>query len=114
MADLGSVGNTYQITKQFNVVVYTNPRYGRGQVAILGRTKYTLSGNVKDDTAANCARRLVAYRRNNGEFVGYTVSDASTGNWSIGTPYNEEHDVICLDDAAGTTYNDLVLRATPA
>lgn len=114
MADLGAIGDTYQIAKNTNMVVYANPRVGRGGTPPYQRSKYTLSGNVKDDTNANTSRRIVAYRRSNGEFVGYAVSNASTGNWSISTPYNEEHDVVCLDDVAGTVYDDLILRATPA
>lgn len=113
MADLGAIGDTFQITKTTNMVVYANPRSGRGGTPPYQRTQYTLSGNVKNDANANASRRVAAYRRSNGEFVGYAVSDPSTGNWSIGTPYNEEHDIVCLDDTAGTTYNDLIHRATP-
>lgn len=113
MADLGAIGDTFQIAKNTNMVAYANPRSGRGGTPPYQRSKYTLSGNVKDDANANTSRRVVAYLRSNGEFVGHATSDPTTGNWSIGTPYNEEHDVLCLDDAAGATYNDLIHRATP-
>lgn len=40
--------------------------------------------------------------------------DADLGDYKFLTPYTGECDVVCLDDAAGTTFNDLILRATPA
>lgn len=35
------------------------------------------------------------------------------GSYSIDTPYSGEVQVVCLDDAAGTVYNDQILRTTP-
>lgn len=36
------------------------------------------------------------------------------GSYSISTSYTGEVQVVCLDDAVGTTYNDLIARTTPA
>jgi hypothetical protein len=75
----------------------------------------TLSGSVKDDTNANAERTVVAFPRlTPTKQVQSVVSNASTGLWSIDVP-DTEHAVICLDDAAGTQYNDLAYgRVTPA
>lgn len=35
------------------------------------------------------------------------------GEYALDVAYSDECNVICLDDAAGTTYNDLILRTTP-
>lgn len=75
---------------------------GRGQV----------SGTVKS-VGVGVARTVRAYRRDTGALVANTASDAG-GNYSFYTPTLDEVSVICLDDAAGTVENDLVLRAIPA
>lgn len=36
-----------------------------------------------------------------------------TGTYSLATAYTGEVQVVCLDDAAGTVYNDQILRTTP-
>ena len=51
----------------------------------------TISGTVHDDTGAPAA-----------------------GSYSISTSYAGECNVLFLDDSAGTTYNDIVARATPS
>lgn len=47
----------------------------------------------------------------------YTNAPAAAtplGSYSISTSYTGEVQVVCLDDAAGTTYNDLIVRTTSA
>lgn len=66
-----------------------------------------ITGNVKNDANANVARTVRAYRRDTGVLSGSTVSDGTTGNFSIITDYAGEHTVIALDDDAGTAYNVL-------
>lgn len=36
------------------------------------------------------------------------------GSYSLQLPYGGEVQIVCLDDSAGTTYNDLIIRTTPA
>lgn len=76
-----------------------------------GKLIKTLSGTVKDNTNANAIRTVRAYPR----LVGsprFETTSASDGTWSLSVP-DTECNVICLDDSAGTTYNDLIARATP-
>ena len=44
-----------------------------------------------------------------------TATDLTTalGSYSISTSHVGEVQVVCLDDSAGTTYNDLIARTTP-
>lgn len=42
------------------------------------------------------------------------IDPGPVGTYSIATSHTGEVQVVCLDDAAGTTYNDLILRVTPA
>lgn len=54
------------------------------------------------------------YRRDTGALLGTTTSNATTGAYSFPTAFDGEVQVVCLDDAAGTTHNDLIARTTPA
>lgn len=67
-----------------------------------------LSGTVKDGTNTPCARTVRAYDRVTGLLSGSTVSDASTGVFTVTTQTVNPHTVIVLDDDAGTAYNALV------
>lgn len=58
----------------------------------------SLSGGVLDSAASAAARQIFAHRRSSGALIGATVSDASTGVFSIDTPYMDAHYVVCLDD----------------
>lgn len=69
-----------------------------------------VSGIVYDDTGAGAIRTVRVYRRDTGVLVG-TQTSASDGTFScpadfdlISTPLQ----VVALDDAAGTAYNDLI------
>lgn len=73
-----------------------------------------VAGVVKDDTAAPAARTVRAYRRDTGALVGSVVSNGSTGAYTINCPTLDECSVVCLDDSAGTTHNDLIARAVPS
>lgn len=72
------------------------------------------SGVVRDASGAYASRTVRAMRRDTGMIVCETVSDPATGAWEIQSPYAVEHDVLCLDDAAGVTEFDLVQRVIPA
>lgn len=73
-----------------------------------------IAGTVLDDAGDPVARVVRAYRRDTGALVGNTTSDAGDGSYSIDSTTAAECSVLCLDDAAGDDYNDLVLRVTPA
>lgn len=74
----------------------------------------TVSGTVYDSTSTPVARTVRAIRRSTGELLAETVSDASTGAYSLRVPDTSEVQVLCLDDSAGALENDLVLRTFPA
>lgn len=73
-----------------------------------------VSGVVTDAAGAPVQRTLRFYRRDTGALLAVQTSNPTTGAYSYSGSYTGELQVICLDDAAGTTYNDLILRATPA
>lgn len=130
------VANTKALNPTYLYVGVDNPTNGDGayngyidEVRVTKAARYTanfapptaafvdglgaVSGTVKDSSNAGAVRTLRAYRRDTGALVGSTTSDAA-GNYTIYTPTLDEVSVICLDDAAGTTENDLVMRAVPA
>lgn len=74
----------------------------------------SISGKIRDDTGAPCSRIVRAYRRDTGALVGSTTSDATTGAYTLTVTAATEVTVVVLDDAAGSTYNDMALRAVPA
>ena len=73
----------------------------------------SVEGVVTDDTGAACARTVRAYDRATGALLGSTTSDPATGAYTLPTRADTECSVVCLDDSAGATYNDLIVRATP-
>ncbi len=73
-----------------------------------------VSGTVRDDTGALCARTVRIYRRDTGALIGSTTSDASLGTYTINCPTLDEVQRIVLDDSGGTLYNDIIDRVIPA
>ena len=72
------------------------------------------SGTVTDDAEANCARDVMLFNRSTGELLSKTTSNASTGAYELcGKSSVSSYFSVCLDDAAGTVYNDKILRVTP-
>lgn len=57
-------------------------------------------------------RTIRAYRRDTGAYVSEAVSNPTTGVYTISVYAGVEHNLVCLDDAAGTTQNDLIKRKT--
>lgn len=72
-----------------------------------------VSGVVRDDTGALCARTVRLLHRATGELIGSTTSDALTGAYTLGAPSLDEVQRIVLDDAAGALYNDIIDRVIP-
>ena len=75
---------------------------------------YAVSGVVMEGGAPVSGRKVRAYRRDTGAMLGETTSAATTGAYSLTLSYGGEVQVVCLDDDAGTTFNDLIARTTPA
>lgn len=67
----------------------------------------TISGTVKDDTNTLATRTIAYFPRISPSVCWSTTSTG--GSFSAYAP-DVECSVVCLDDAAGTTYNDLVSR----
>lgn len=82
------------------------------QIREFAVVSYTVSGMVQQEGGA-ASRTVRLYRRDTGALLGSTTSNATTGAYSFTTAFNGEVQVVCLDDAAGTTYNDLIARTTP-
>lgn len=72
-----------------------------------------ISGTVVDSNSNGIARTVRVYRRDTGALLGETISNPSTGAYSITLDHTGEVQVVMLDDAAGTVENDQILRTTP-
>ena len=71
-----------------------------------------ISGTVKDSTGAFVARTVRAYRRSDGAFAGQTVSNATTGAYSITTLDGTPHFAVVHDGAVVDSdpyWNNVVL-----
>lgn len=75
---------------------------------------YDVAGTVKDANDQAVQRKVRAYRRSDGKFMGETQSSPTTGEYTLLLTTSEEVNLIMLDDAAGTFENDQILRTTPA
>jgi hypothetical protein len=73
-----------------------------------------VSGIITDDNNLPCQRTIRAYNRATGALLGSTTSDPSTGAYSFTFASTDEVQLVALDDAAGTVYNDKILRVTPS
>lgn len=73
-----------------------------------------VSGVIRDDTGALCARTVRIINRSTGALIASTTSNASTGAYALPTPTLDEVQRIVLDDSGGTLYNDIIDRVIPA
>ena len=101
-------GNTGKCTLNCGATAFTYT-VPAGYFAGFGARAFEISGNVKDAAGDNVARQVRAHRRMNGKLAASGTSNASTGNYTLSTPYEGEHTLTFLDDDAGTAYNALVL-----
>lgn len=53
-------------------------------------------------------RTLYLYRRVDGDLMDTTLS-SELGHYYLYTPYNEPHNIVCLDNASGTAYMDQIV-----
>lgn len=98
MADLGSIGDKVGS-------LYAVPALG-------------FSGTVLNDAGVAARRVIRLYNRSTGALIGETLSNADTGAYAIATTMPNDaaqHQLVFLDDDAGTQYNDIVQgRVTPS
>ena len=81
--------------------------------SLLSFRAFKVSGTVKEG-AANVARTIRAYSRETGELLGADTSSVADGSFEIsGLSSNNEVNVVALDDASGTVYNDLIFSVIP-
>lgn len=73
-----------------------------------------VSGVIRDDTGALCARTVRIINRSTGALIASTTSNASTGAYALPTPTLDEVQRIVLDDSGGTLYNDIIDRVIPS
>ncbi len=68
---------------------------------------YAFSGFVFEQ-GSPVSRTLYLYTRSDGAFVDTTTSSGD-GSYSFTTTNSGAHFVVCLDDAAGDDFNDLIV-----
>lgn len=73
-----------------------------------------VSGVIRDDAGAVCARTVRIVNRSTGALIASTTSDAGTGAYTLAAPSLDEVQRIVLDDSGGTLYNDIIDRVIPA
>lgn len=71
-----------------------------------------VSGTILDINGAPCARTVHLFDRASGTKLGTTISDASTGQYTLYASGNEVIRVVLADEP--TLYNDIVDRILPA
>ncbi|MBL8355630.1 MAG: hypothetical protein JNM01_12445 [Delftia acidovorans] len=72
-----------------------------------------ISGVVRDDTDAPAVRLVRGYYRDTGALAAESSSSVGSGAYTLNCKRLAECSVLFLDDAAGTVYNDKVLRVMP-
>lgn len=73
---------------------------------------YYVSGTIYDDTGTGAARQVHLLDRATG-VLRDRMTSASDGTFRLYSTTNDECQRIALDNASGTTYNDLIDRVTP-
>jgi len=70
--------------------------------------KYYFDGTVTEQGLPAPGRVVRAYRKDTGYMVDETTSASGTGYFYLETTYSGTHDIVCLDDVGGYSYNDLI------
>lgn len=97
-------GDVVDVVAGAAVYVYAIPKGGAAEVPT-----GTISGTVTN-LGLPVARTVRSYRRDSGVFIDETTSSSVDGTYTVGVIVGVEHVLVCLDDVAGTTQNDLVKR----
>ena len=110
MFPIVGMNNANSVTARFTAEAFTySPPTGFSEWS-----DKVIQGIITDDTGSPCQRTLRVYRRDNGVLLGSTTSDPITGVYELSTLGVEvECTVICLDDDAGSLYNDKIARVIP-
>lgn len=78
-------------------------------------TVYQVTGVIRDSTGALCARTVRLFRRDTGALAGSTVSNATTGVYTINSPTAAEVvRVVHSNTTVAPFENDLIDRVMPA
>lgn len=64
-------------------------------------TTFSYSGTVRDRFGNYASKMVCLYRRSTGELVNSCMSDATTGAWSLATPYSDSHFIVVIDTTQG-------------
>ena len=72
---------------------------------------YKISGTVKESTAS-VTRSVRLYNRDTGALLD-SVNSISGDFEFTGLTTDDQVQVVCIDDEAGTVYNDLIYRSVP-
>lgn len=73
----------------------------------------TVSGVIRDEGGNPCSRIVRAYHRPSGIILAETVSDETTGVYTLAVPLADEIDRVALAADGETLYNDLIDRVIP-
>ncbi len=73
-----------------------------------GPPAYAFTGHVYE-YAIPVARTIRVYDRSTGQLMNSTVSSASDGYYYLTTTISGPHYIVCLDDDAGVSFNDLII-----
>lgn len=106
--------SAYGTNKVFNEPGYTrdeDKRVARNLEIFTQMTpmhKYKATGTVTVNSIP-AVRTLRLYREGTGEIISETMSSI-TGAYTLTTPYNEDHYVVCLDALGGEDFNHLIRK----
>ena len=92
MADLGNIG---RIVFEEDVGVWSP--YLEKRLLARRTGSYVISGVVRDKNGNLAARGVRLYRASDGALIDYTVSNATTGAYSVSSLYSGAH-VVVFDD----------------
>lgn len=94
-ANFGASSFSYSVPTGFNSGLYISTFSGQ------------FTGTVEEQ-GSPAQRSLYLYRRDTGAYVDTTTSSGD-GSYTLSTTHSGTHFIVCLDDAAGDDFNDLII-----